>query len=131
VPAGRETWRGIIESDSNYVAAYRISADAGLPDTLAAIRSHPAGEVWTALEIAAAGGPGAPHTVAVACALRTDTLPGPAGPLPGMIPQGGNHRPACAALDLQSTQRLDGHTDAPADLLTGLRDSFASPTPVR
>lgn len=120
-PAGREAWRGISEGDSNYVAAYRIRVDDGLSDTLAAIRSHSAGEIWTALEIAAAGGPHAPHTVAVACALRTDTLPGTAAPLPGMIPQGGNHRPALAALDLQSTQRLDGHTGAPADLLTRLR----------
>ncbi len=119
-PAGRETWRGTLEGDSNYIAAYRISVDDGLPDTLAAIRSHPAREIWTALEIAAAGGPGAPHTVAVACALRTDTLPGTAAPLPGMTPQRGNHRPALTALDLLSTQRLDGHSDAPTDLLTRL-----------
>jgi type VII secretion protein EccE len=123
---GRETWRGILQGDSNCVAAYRISADDGLSDTLAAIRSHPARETWTALEIAAAGGPGARHTVAVACALRTDTLPGAAPPLPGMTPQRGNHRPALTALDLLSTQRLDGHADAPADLLTRLH----WPTPV-
>jgi type VII secretion protein EccE len=120
-PGGRETWRGIVEGDSNYVAAYRINADEGLPDTLAAIRSHPAGETWTALEIAAAGRPAAAYTVAVACALRTDTAPGAAAPLPVMTPQRGNHRPACAALDLLSAQRLDGHTDAPADVLTRLR----------
>ncbi len=118
--AGRETWRGVLEGDSNYVVAYRINADSGLPDTLAAIRTLPARESWTALEIATAGGPGAAHTVAVACALRTDALPGAVAPLPGLIPQRGNHRPALTALELLSTQRLDGHFDAPADLLTRL-----------
>jgi hypothetical protein len=46
--------------------------------------------------------------------------------LAGLTPQRGNHRPALAALDLLSTQRLDGHTDAPADVLTRLH----WPTPV-
>ena len=44
----------------------------------------------------------------------------------GLTPQRGNQRPALVALDLLSTQRLDGHTDAPADLLAPLD----WPTPV-
>jgi type VII secretion protein EccE len=118
-PAGRETWRGV-QQGSGYVAAYRVSADDALPDTLDAIRSHQARVTWTALEIAGAGGSGARHTVAVACALLTDAPPEAAAPLPGLIPQRGNHQPALMAMDLLSTQRLDGHMDAPADLLTRL-----------
>ena len=38
----------------------------------------------------------------------------------GLIPQRGNHLPALMALDLLSTQRLDGHTEAPLDLLARL-----------
>jgi type VII secretion protein EccE len=118
-PAGRETWRGV-QQGSGYLAAYRVSADDALPETLDAIRSHPARETWTALEIAGAGGSVARHTVAVACALLTDAPPGGAAPLPGLTPQRGNHRPALMGLDLLSTQRLDGHMNAPADLLTRL-----------
>ena len=118
-PAGRETWRGV-QRGSDYLAAYRVSANDALPDTLDAIRSHPAREMWTALEIAGAGGSGTHHTVAAACAFVTDTQPEGAAPLPGLTQQRGNHRPALMALDLFSTQRLDGHTDAPADLLTWL-----------
>jgi hypothetical protein len=38
--------------------------------------------------------------------------------LAALTPQRGNHLPALLALDPLSTQRLDGHTEAPADLLT-------------
>ena len=118
-PDGRETWRGV-QHGSGYAAAYRVSADDALPDTLDAIRSYPARVSWTALEIAGAGGSGARHTVAVACALLTDAPPAAAAPLSGLTPQRGNHQPALMALDLLSTQRLDGHTEAPADMLTRL-----------
>jgi type VII secretion protein EccE len=118
-PTGREKWRSV-QCGSGYLAAYRISADETLPEILDAILSHPARETWTALEIAGAGGSGARHTVAVACALLTDAPPPAAAPLPGLMPQRGNHRTALTALDLSSTQRLDGHTRVPADLLTRL-----------
>lgn len=114
----RETWRGIRVGSAEYVAAYRVKADAELPDTLAVIRSYPARETWTALEIA--GGPGG-RTLAVACAFRTDGRPGRAGPLAGLTPQAGNQRPALAALHPSSVQRLDGHSELPTDLLTRLR----------
>jgi type VII secretion protein EccE len=115
--ATRETWSAVAEEGSNYVAAYQVSADDALPHTLGAIRSHPARETWTALEI---GGEPSRYTVAAACAFRTDEQPGAAAPLSGLTPQRGNHGPALMALDPLSTRRLDGHTDAPADLLARL-----------
>ncbi len=117
-PNARETWRGVQRSASDYVAAYRVRVDDGLPETLEAIRTHPARETCTALEIA---GDGTHTTIAAACAFLTDTPPAAAAPLAGLIPQRGNHLPALAALDLLSTQRLDGHTDEPAGLLGRLR----------
>jgi type VII secretion protein EccE len=115
--AGSESWRAV-RAGSGCLAAYRVSADDALPATLGAILSQPARETWTALEIAA--GSGASHTVAVACALLTDEPPSAATPLAGLTPQRGNQQPALAALDLLSTQRLDGHTSVPDDLLTRL-----------
>jgi type VII secretion protein EccE len=125
-PASRQTWRGVQQDGSDYLAACRVSVDDALPDTLDAIRSYPARETWTALEIAGAGGSGARHTVAAACIFLTDAPPAGAAPLPGLTPQRGNHRLALMALDLLSTQRLDGHTDEPAGLLARLD----WPTPV-
>ncbi|OBA76424.1 type VII secretion protein EccE [Mycobacterium sp. 1554424.7] len=121
-PNARETWRGVQRGASDYVAAYRVRVDDGLPEILEAIRTHPARETCTALEIA---GDGTHPTIAAACAFRTDTPPAAAAPLPGLIPQRGNHLPALAALDLLSTQRLDGHTEEPAGLLAEL----VCPTP--
>jgi len=121
-PNARETWRGMQLSASDYVAAYQVRIDDGLAETLDAIRSHAARETCTALEIA---GDRSHRTIAAACAFLTDTLPAGAAPLAGLTPQRGNHRPALAALDLLSTQRLDGHTDEPAGLLARL----AWPTP--
>lgn len=121
--SSREMWRAVRQGESDYVAAYRINIDAGLSETLAAVRSQQAREIWTALEIA---GSGAPYTVAAACALRTDAAPGSAAPVSGLTLQRGNQRPALQTLDPLSTQRLDGHLDAPSDLLTRLD----WPTPV-
>ncbi len=117
-PSARETWRGVREGDAGYVAAYRVSVDADLSGTLAAIQSAPSREIWTALEMAGAGDD---HTVAVACALRSETRPGNSAPLPGMRPQRGHHRAALLALDSLSAQRLDGHTAPPTGLLERLR----------
>jgi type VII secretion protein EccE len=121
-PNARETWRGLHWSASDYVAAYQVRVDDGLPETLQAIRSHPAREICTALEIA---GDATRSTVAAACAFLTDAPPGGAAPVAGLTPQRGNHGPALTALHLLSTQRLDGHTDEPAGLLARL----AWPTP--
>ncbi|MGB8390817.1 type VII secretion protein EccE [Mycobacterium sp.] len=117
-PNARETWRGVQRGDKDYLAAYQIQIDSALPQTLDAIRLHPAREAYTALEFA---GDATHNTIAAACAFRTDTPPESTAPLAGLTPQRGNHRPALMASDLLSTQRLDGHTDVPADLLTSLR----------
>lgn len=115
--AARETWRSVQQGDSDYVAAYRITPDSALPETLAAVRAQQAGEIWTALEIADSGGR---HTLAAACALHTDAAPGSAAPVAGLILERGNQRPALQALDPLSTRRLDGHAQAPVDLLERL-----------
>jgi type VII secretion protein EccE len=114
--AEREGWRGLPQG-SDYLAAYRVSVDDGLAETLRAIRSHPSRESWTALEIA---GEPTHYTVAAACALRTERQPGSAAPPAGLIPQRGSHLRALTALSPSSTRRLDGHTAAPANLLTSL-----------
>ncbi len=110
----RETWRGVRRRASDYLAAYRVRVDDELPATLDAIRNHPARETCTALEIA--GDPACP-TIAAACAFLTDTPPAAGAPVEGLTPQLGNHLRALSALDLASTQRLDGHSAAPAGLL--------------
>lgn len=110
----RERWRAVQRGASDYLAAYRISVDDALPETLAAIRSYSARETCTALEVA---GDKTRPTVAVACAFQTETGPDGKAPVDGLTPQRGNHLPALTALDLLSTRRLDGHTAAPADLL--------------
>jgi len=118
-----ETWRGVRDG-SYYLAAYRVSINDALPETLDQIRSYPARETWTALEIA---GSGTHKTVAAAAAFLTDAQPAASAPLAALTPQRGNHLPALLALDPLSTQRLDGHTQAPADLLTGL--NWPTPAP--
>jgi type VII secretion protein EccE len=117
--SSRESWRAVRQGDSDYVAAYRVSPDSGLPETLAAARSQVARETWTALEIAQSAS-GTHYTVAAACAFRTDAAPERAAPVAGLTLERGNQRPALQALDPLSTWRLDGHTAAPADLLTRL-----------
>ncbi|GBE63613.1 type VII secretion protein EccE [Mycobacterium sp. MFM001] len=114
----RETWRGMREASGDYVAAYRVKADETLLDTLAVIRSYPARETWTALEISGAAGD---QTLAVACAFRTNAHPAGGAPISGLTPQAGNHRPSLVALDPTSTDRLDGHADLPDGLLGQLR----------
>ncbi|ORA10549.1 type VII secretion protein EccE [Mycobacterium arosiense] len=111
----RERWRGVQRGASDYLAAYRIEVGDALPETLAAIRAHSVRETCTALEVA--GDKNRP-TVAVACAFQTETGPDGKAPVDGLTPQRGTHLPALAALDLLSTRRLDGHTAAPADLLS-------------
>lgn len=117
--SARETWRGICQGSADYVAAYRVKADTALPNTLTAIWSYPVRETWTALELTGAGDE---QTLAVACAIRTDAPPAAGGPLPGLISESGNHRPALTALHPLSSQQLDGHVALPeALLLTRLR----------
>ncbi|SON60017.1 ESX-3 secretion system protein EccE3 [Mycobacterium simulans] len=120
--SARETWsalrREIMQGAGDYVAAYRLDIDDALPNSLDAVRARPASETWIALEIAC-GRTGL--TLAAACALRTDAAPGGAPPVPGLTPQHGNHAKATMALNPLSSERLDGHTDLPDDLLVRLR----------
>ena len=123
-PNARESWNGVQRGTSDYIAAYQVSVDDGLSDTLDAIGDHAARETFVVLEIAAASGSGGPqsrHTVAVACAFLTQTPPDGASPLAGLTPQRGNQRPALSTLDLLSGRRIGGHTDEPAGLLAQLR----------
>lgn len=113
----RERWRGVQRGASDYLAAYQIQVDDTLPETLEAIRSYAARETCIALEIA---GDRTQPTVAVACAFQTEAGPDGKAPVDGLTPQRGNHLPALTALDLLSTRRLDGHTAAPAELLSQL-----------
>ena len=70
--SGRETWSGVCQGSTDYVAAYGVKVDTALPNTLAAIWSYPVREVWTAAEVTGAGDN---QTLAVACAFRTDASP--------------------------------------------------------
>jgi type VII secretion protein EccE len=132
----KESWLGVQRGASDYLAAYQVRVADGLPETLDAIRAHPARETCTVLEIA---GDGTRNTVAAACAFLTDALPSGEAPVAGLTPQRGNHLAALTALDLASTQRLDGHTDEPAGLLARLywstvssrEASTGTPSPVR
>ena len=125
----KETWVGLSQGSSNYVAAYGVKVDTALPNTLAAIWSYPVREVWTAVEVS---GCGDDQTLAVACAFRTDAKPAASGPLPGLISKNGVQRAALTALDPLSNQRLDGHVVLPESLLLErLRwASTAQPQPV-
>ncbi|MFZ1161901.1 type VII secretion protein EccE [Mycobacterium sp.] len=127
--SGRETWTGISEGSTDYVAAYGVKVDTALPNTLAAIWSYPVREVWTAAEVSGAGDD---LTLAVACAFRTDANLAASGPLPGLISKAGIQRAALTALDPLSTQRLDGHVALPEALLLERLHwaSTAQPQPV-
>ncbi|MGH3523767.1 MAG: type VII secretion protein EccE, partial [Mycobacterium sp.] len=43
----RESWRAVTDGSADYVAAYRVSVDRMLPDTLAEIWAYGAREAWT------------------------------------------------------------------------------------
>lgn len=116
--SAQQTWRSVTDSPGGHVAAYQVSIDAALADTLSRVRASNAEETWTALEFA---GDGDQRTVAAACALRTGSAPDGTAPLAGLVPQLGNHRTALLSLHPLSGSRLDGHTALPADALAGLR----------
>ncbi|HET9876391.1 MAG TPA: type VII secretion protein EccE [Mycobacterium sp.] len=113
----QETWRAFIDGAADHVAAYQVSVDHSLSETLARIWSLDARETWTAVEVA---GDGEHRTLAAACALRTDDRPAGAGPLPGLTPQHGYQRPALLALHPLSSARLAGHTEFAAGDFTAL-----------
>lgn len=111
---GKETWRGV-KDDTGFVAAYRVTVSDKLDAVLAGIGALPAQETWTALEFT--GSPRRPQ-LTVGAAIRTAERPARKAPLTGLKPAGGRHRPALAALNPLSAQRLDGDPAAsPADLV--------------
>ncbi|MGW4096417.1 type VII secretion protein EccE [Mycobacterium sp. NPDC004974] len=101
---GKETWRGV-KDDSGYVAAYRVSVSDKLEAVLAEIGAVPAQETWTALEFT--GSPAQPQ-LTVGAAFRTEERPARKAPLAGLKSAAGRHRPALAALNPLSADRLDG-----------------------
>lgn len=117
--AGRESWHGLAD-DTGHVAAYQVSVDDDLAETLAGIWAGAAEagapETWTAVQIS---GSHQHPTVAAGCALRTEQPPAGAAPLPGLIPQHGNHRCALQTLHPLATQRLAGHTELAAAVVAG------------
>ncbi|AKS30915.1 type VII secretion protein EccE [Mycolicibacterium goodii] len=101
---GKETWRGVTD-DAGWVAAYRVKVDDRLDEVLAEVGGLPAEETWTALEFT--GSPTQPK-LTVAAAIRTTDRPPAKAALAGLTPVRGRHRPALAALNPLSTDRLEG-----------------------
>ena len=97
----KETWRGVSDG-RGHLAAYRVAAGT-LAETLDALRSVDAAEVWTAVELT---GTRAHPETAAACALRTDQRPGAKAPIPGLTAERGLHRVALTALSPESDRRL-------------------------
>lgn len=110
----KETWRGVADGES-LMAAYRITVDDQLTDTLAAVWASDAAEVWTALEFT---GSRTDPELSAACGLRTAERPAAGAPVAGLTPARGLHGRALAALAPISNQRLSAQ---PAPAPQGLR----------
>ena len=110
----KDTWRGVTDGNG-YLAAYRITVDDQLADTLSAVWASDAAEVWTAVEFT---GSRTDPELAAACALRTTERPGAGAPLAGLTPARGLHGRALDALAPVSNQRLSAQ---PAPAPKGLR----------
>lgn len=106
---GKESWRGV-KDDSGFAAAYRVKVSDKLEAVLAEVAALPAQETWTALEFT--GSPAQPQ-LTVGAAIRTQDRPAGKAPVAGLTPVRGRHRPALAALNPLSEQRLEG---VPAEL---------------
>ncbi|ODR11827.1 type VII secretion protein EccE [Mycolicibacillus koreensis] len=119
---GKETWRAVTDEQGDYLAAYRISVDGSLAETLREVWLQPTKETWTAIQLT--GTPSEP-AVAAACAFRTAERPTAAAPLGGLTPQRGVHRAVLAAMDPLSGDRLQGRTEA------GIETVAALPWPLR
>lgn len=116
-PEDRERWRAV-DSDAGYLAAYRVTVDAELLETLRAVWTHPAEETWTTVQIT---GSAADPSIAAACAFRTGKRPQGAAPLSGLTPQRGIHRAVLKAISPLTGDRLDGHASVTPDALNRLR----------
>jgi len=97
-PQAREHWRAVTDT-GGYVAAYSLAADS-LPDVLNELWSYEWDELWTVIEMSAAG-------LAAGCAIRTAEMPTATPPLTGLISRRGTQRKALHALTPGSTSPLD------------------------
>ena len=100
----KETWRAIAD-ERGYLAAYRITVDETLTDTLQAIGSLGAAETWTVLEFS---GSRADPALVAACVLRTAEQPAAQAPTSGLTAENGLHGLVTAALSPTSDRRLPG-----------------------
>lgn len=96
-PQAREHWRAVADANG-YVAAYSLAGDS-LPDVLNELWTNEWDELWTAIELSAAG-------MAAGCAIRTEEMPG-APPLTDLILRRGTQWEALHALIPTSTKPLD------------------------
>ncbi|WP_207568461.1 type VII secretion protein EccE [Mycolicibacillus trivialis] len=116
-PEDRERWRAV-DSGDGYLAAYRVTVDSDLADTLRAVWSHSAQETWTTVQIT---GSANDPSIAAACAFRTAERPQGAAPLPGLTPQRGIHRAVLTAISPLTADRLDGNSAVSPEALERLR----------
>ncbi|HKH53516.1 MAG TPA: hypothetical protein VKA77_17340 [Mycobacterium sp.] len=114
---------------SGYVAAYRVTVDDRLPETLAEVWSLPSPETWTALEIT---GTATDSGTAVVCTVRSHNRPGSAAPIPGLTLLRGRQRHAIDALNPLSVDRLEaGPVSLTEAVLGNLRWPVATPALTR
>jgi type VII secretion protein EccE len=114
----KETWRGVKDGEG-YLAAYRLAVDERLPETLAAVWSCGADEIWSAVEFT---GSRTHPEAAAACVVRTPERPGAGAPVDGLTPERGRHGSALAAIRPQSHRRLPAQpASISQDLLSVLR----------
>jgi type VII secretion protein EccE len=101
LPAGeaRERWRGV-QTNAGFVAAYRVTVNGALPQTLQGWGEPAVTQEWTVLEMT--GEPAQP-ALSVTVALVTAERPTATPPLPGVISHTGLHRPVLAAMAPTST----------------------------
>ncbi len=100
----RERWRGV-DDGRGHLAAYRITVDEELADTLADVRACGSAQIWTVLEFT--GSRAHPELTAV-CALRAEERPEAQAPLAGLTPERGQHGLVLATMAPMSDHRLPG-----------------------
>lgn len=100
----KETWRAMAD-DRGHLAAYRITVDEALTDTLQAVWSLGVAETWTVLEFS---GSRADPALVAACVLRTTDQPAAQAPTAGLTAENGLHGIVIAALSPTSDRRLPG-----------------------
>ena len=100
----KETWRAIAD-ERGHLAAYRITVDEALTDTLQAVWSLGVAETWTVLEFS---GSRADLALVAACVLRTADQPAAQAPMSGLTAENGLHGVVTSALSPASDRRLPG-----------------------